>query len=237
MAAQPLTFHVSTRPEGGRSGKRNQRQTHGKGKFSGNYKSAEKKKTLGEVMTFRVDKRTTSQEEDAWQQRHSQNTRPSSQLQTGSGRFAALADDSDEEQPVVESQKFPSISSKPLANPLPYGKMIRRTTKAQAPPPLVLRTPTVSVAQPKPVAAATKPTKRVSFAEISKPEAPKKPTEQVVFDITSDFADDWADMVEDDQSSSNVATPDWAMSEEEKAAKQRDSISALQDEMATGWED
>ena len=171
------------------------------------------------------------------QQRHSQNTRPSSQLQTGSGRFAALAYDSDEEQPVVESQKFPSISSKPLPKPLPYGRMISRTTKAQAPPPLVLRTPTVSVAQPKPVAAATKPTKRVSFAETAKSEAPKKPAEPVVFDITSDFADDWADMVEDDQSSSNVATPDWAMSEEEKAAKQRDSISALQDEMATGWED
>ena len=44
-------------------------------------------------------------------------------------------------------------------------------------------------------------------------------------------------MVEAEQSSSNTVTPDWAMSEEEKATKQRESISALQDEMTTGWDD
>ena len=238
MAAQPLTFHVNTRPEGARSGRRNQRQTRGKGNFSRNYKSAEQKKTIGDVMTLRVDRRTTSKGKPTWQKRHTQNTRPSPHIQSGGGRFAALADDSDEEQPVIESQRFPSISSKPLGNPLPYGKMIRRTTKVEAPPPLVLRTPTVSVPQPKPVTAATKPTKRVSFAETAKSEAPKKPAEQDVFEFQIvDFTDDWADMVEAEQSSSNTATPDWAMSEEEKATKQRESISSLQDEMATGWDD
>ena len=195
--------------------------------------------SVHEVASFRVDSRNgkVSRQDRDWQRKHSQSKEATNIGSSTSGRFAALGDDSDEEvESVQQTQRMPSMGSRPLPAPLPYGKMMKRV--AAKPEPLVIRMEpkTVQPSEPKPAApksAIKSPTKWASVVAPS-----QKADKAVTFNFTDDFADlDWADEAEDHQDDVTVETPDWAMTAEEKAAKQKDSIAELQAEIADAWDD
>ena len=201
-----------------------------------------KSKTFQDVATFRVDTRISkvTRQDREWQQKHQISSDASSVSSSTAGRFAVLHDASDDELDTVrDTQRMPSIGSKPLPAPLPYGKMMKRVAVAQEPP----KTETFAVKPAKKSVTFVLP--KIVQKPVEKPvEKPaEKPETKImeapaVFNFTDDFADlDWADEAEENCDDVTVETPAWAMSAEEKATKQKESISALQAEIADGWDD
>ena len=196
-------------------------------------------RSVHEVATFRVDSKNgkvTRQNHD-WQRKHSQSKQATMIGSSTSGRFAALGDDSDEEVEAVQQiQRMPSLGSRPLPAPLPYGKMMKRV--ASKPEPLVIRMEpkTVQPSEPKPAAPKSAMKSPPKWASVVAPS--QKVDKAVTFNFADDFTDlDWADEAEDNKDDVTVETPEWAMSAGEKAAKQKQGIAALQAEIADGWDD
>ena len=120
MAAQsaPLTFYVPNNRQNQRRGPaRNQRRNRDR-------------RSVEDVATvqFKTGRNTVSHKDQEWQKKHSRSTKAGATIASSNGRFAALADDSDDESKVAQVEKFPPIVINTMSA-LPYGAMIRRTMK------------------------------------------------------------------------------------------------------------
>ena len=128
---------------------------------------------------------------------------------------------------------MPAIGGKTLPPPLPYGKMMKRVTSVQQVP----KAKTISEIPQKSLLASLP---KIETKPIAKLETKPEPNESIkALDFATDFDDlDWADECEKNQDEVVVETPSWAMSDdEEKSAKIKENIFALQSEIADGWED
>lgn len=119
MAAQsaPLTFYVPN--------KRSQRRTPAR-----NHRRSQDRKSLEDVATiqFKTGRKSVSHKDKEWQKKHSRSAKAGATIASSNGRFAALADDSDDESKVSKTQTFPPVVINTMSA-LPYGAMIRRTMK------------------------------------------------------------------------------------------------------------
>ena len=120
MAAQsaPLTFYVpNNRENQRRAPARNQRRNRGR-------------RSVEDVATvqFKTGRKSVSHKNQEWQKKHSRSAKASATIASSNGRFAALADDSDDESKVAQTQTFPPVVVNTMTA-LPYGAMIRRTMK------------------------------------------------------------------------------------------------------------
>ena len=120
MAAQsaPLTFYVpNNRQNQRRAPARNQRRNRDR-------RSVEDVATI----QFKTGRKSVSHKDQEWQKKHSRSTKAGATIASSNGRFAALADDSDDESKVAQVEKFPPIVVNTMSA-LPYGAMIQRTMK------------------------------------------------------------------------------------------------------------
>lgn len=122
MAAQsaPLTFYVP-------NNRQNQRRAP-----SRNQRRSRDRRSVEDVATvqFKTGRKSVSHKDQEWQKKHSRSTKAGATIASSNGRFAALADDSDDESNVTQTQTFPPIVVNTMTA-LPYGAMIRRTMNSE----------------------------------------------------------------------------------------------------------
>ena len=197
------------------------------------YRAKPSSRTFSEYVKIDASKKVSSND-DEWQKKHTQQS-SGPETSSYSGRFAALDDDSDDEvQKLHDTQRMPAIGGKTLPPPLPYGKMMKRVTSVQQVP----KANTISEIPQKKSVSFHLP--KIETKPIAKLETKPEPKESIkALDFATDFDDlDWADECEKNQDEVVVETPSWAMSDdEEKSAKIKENIFALQSEIADGWED
>ena len=166
------------------------------------YQPDKTKKTFQDVATFHVAanrKGNSSRKFREWQKKHSSSIVSDVKTVSDKSRFAVLDCDFDgETDEVLQSQRMPSIGSKPLPSPLPYGKMMKRVSEAKPVAVAVPEAKPVAVVVQKPHAKTIK--KAVTFSKRD------EIVEEVKDSFNDDFNDDFNDSPIVDKKETETAT-------------------------------